>query len=82
MTRGDIYDRLRAIGCTCETADAMAEALEGESDKKIEAFILWVGGLTEREVAMATGIPKTTFHRFVDQMRKKIRISIVDSNND
>ena len=72
MTREDIYDRLRAIGCTCETADAMAEALEGESDNKIEAFILWACGMSEREVEKETGLSDTTIHRLVKQMREKI----------
>ena len=55
MTRNTIYDRLREIGCSVETADATAEALEGISDKKIEAFMLWACGMNNCEVAREIG---------------------------
>lgn len=45
MTRDTIYDRLREIGCSVETSDATAEALEGMSDRKIDAFIMWATGI-------------------------------------
>lgn len=55
MTRDTIYTRLRDIGCSVETADATAEALEGMSDRKVEAFMLWAMGMNNCEVAKEIG---------------------------
>jgi DNA-directed RNA polymerase specialized sigma24 family protein len=60
VTRQAIYDRLRAIGVSVESADAVSEALEPLPDKKVEAFLLWVAGYTYREIAKIIDMPKST----------------------
>ena len=60
MTRQAIYDRLRAIGVSVESADAVSEALEPLPDKKVEAFLLCLIGYGYRQVAKITGVPRST----------------------
>ena len=55
MTRQAIYDRLRAIGVSVESADAVSEALEPLPDKKVEAFLLWLCGYNNCQVAKKMG---------------------------
>jgi hypothetical protein len=58
-----IYDRLRSIGVSVETADALAPILETLPERKQEAFILWAMGcnwkfisrdckMSERDIAL------------------------------
>ena len=46
-----IYDRLRAIGVSVETADATAIMLVDLSPLKREVFFLWAVNCTEQEIA-------------------------------
>ena len=69
MTRQAIYDRLRAIGVSVESADAVSEALEPLPDKKVEAFLLWAIGYDYRKIAILTGISKSAAHRFVEKTK-------------
>ena len=55
MTRQAIYDRLRAIGVSVESADAVSEALEPLPDKKVEAFLLWLCGYSLDEIGLKIG---------------------------
>jgi DNA-directed RNA polymerase specialized sigma24 family protein len=50
-----IYDRLRSIGVSVETADALAPVVAGLSPRKREAFFLWASGMTYRETAKHIG---------------------------
>jgi len=72
MTTDQVYDRLRSIGCSVETSDALAPIVAELSDRKREAFFLWACGMSEREVEKETGLSDTTIHRLVKQMREKI----------
>jgi len=70
LTRDTIYTRLRDIGCSVETADATAEALEGMNDRKVEAFMLWAMGMEQAEAAKAAGIGLRSMERILYLLRK------------
>ena len=55
MTAEQVYDRLRSIGCSVETSDALAPIVAELSDKKREAFFLWACGMNNCEVAKELG---------------------------
>ena len=44
MTSDQVYYKLRSIGCSVETSDALAPIVAELSDKKREAFFLWAMG--------------------------------------
>ena len=44
MNAEQVYDKLRSIGCSVETSDALAPIVAELSDKKREAFFLWAMG--------------------------------------
>ena len=69
MTRDTIYDRLREIGCSVETADATAEALDGTCDKKVMAFLLWLEGFDQCQSAHIAGIGYRTMKRMLANTR-------------
>jgi DNA-directed RNA polymerase specialized sigma24 family protein len=71
MTRQAIYDRLRAIGVTVESADAVAEALEPLPDKKVEAFLLWLCGYTQQEIGIYLNIPRETIRNYLHEIWPK-----------
>ena len=71
MTRQAIYDRLRAIGVSVESADAVSEALEPLPDKKVEAFLLWAMGYNNLEVAMLSGVDEITIRRLLKKICRK-----------
>jgi DNA-directed RNA polymerase specialized sigma24 family protein len=50
-----IYEQLRSIGVSVETADALEPILEGLPDKKREAFFLWACGYNNTEVGKICG---------------------------
>jgi DNA-directed RNA polymerase specialized sigma24 family protein len=51
MTRQAIYDRLRAIGVSVESADAVSEALEPLPDEHVRAVFLCLVGYNNCQVA-------------------------------
>jgi DNA-directed RNA polymerase specialized sigma24 family protein len=64
-----IYEQLRSIGVSVETADALEPILEGLPDKKREAFFLWASGMTQFEAAKASGVPLRTFKRVLSKIK-------------
>jgi DNA-directed RNA polymerase specialized sigma24 family protein len=64
-----IYEQLRSIGVSVETADALEPILEGLPDKKREAFFLWASGMTQFEAAKTAGLPLRTFKRLLYKIR-------------
>jgi DNA-directed RNA polymerase specialized sigma24 family protein len=68
MTRQAIYDRLRAIGVSVESADAVSEALEPLPDKKVEAFLLWLAGYTHKEIACKFGMERSSITKIIDNI--------------
>jgi DNA-directed RNA polymerase specialized sigma24 family protein len=73
LTRQAIYDRLRAIGVTVESADAVAEALEPLPDKKVEAFLLYTMGYTWDEIACKLKMSKRDINMVLN-IQKNIAI--------
>jgi len=69
MTTDQVYDRLRAIGCSVETSDALAPIVAELSDRKRDAFFLWACGASYREVKDQTGISKDSMFRLVKSLR-------------
>jgi hypothetical protein len=65
-----IYDRLRSIGVSVETADALAPVVAGLSPRKREAFFLWAMGDTETEAAQKTQYNQSTISRMIKYMHK------------
>jgi DNA-directed RNA polymerase specialized sigma24 family protein len=61
-----IYDRLRSIGVSVETADALAPVVAGLSPRKREAFFLWAMGYTERQAADQLKVS----HQYINQLKK------------
>ena len=53
-----VYDRLRSIGVSVETADALAPVVAGLSPRKREAFFLWAMGVPERQISKQLGKSK------------------------
>ncbi len=65
------YDRLRSIGVSVETADAIAPILDGLSPKKREAFFLWAMGYNNCEVARMVGYKsENVIRKLIIQVRK------------
>ena len=67
-----IYDRLRSIGVSVETADATALLLVEYSHDKREAFYLWCRGITYRNIEKITGIPRSTICDFITNISDKV----------
>jgi DNA-binding CsgD family transcriptional regulator len=65
-----IYDRLRSIGVSVETADALAPVVAGLSPRKREAFFLWAMGMNNCEVANKIGCDEKTIRNMVKNIRK------------
>jgi len=65
-----IYEQLRSIGVSVETADALEPILEGLPDKKREIYLLWASGLSYRKVGKIVGMGKTTIWRIVKKISK------------
>jgi DNA-directed RNA polymerase specialized sigma24 family protein len=72
VTRQAIYDRLRAIGVSVESADAVSEALEPLPDKKVEAFLLWLCGYTQKAISRKLNIPRETIRDFLLYIRQNV----------
>jgi len=72
-TRNAIYNKLRSIDVSVETADALSEELARYSSKKVDAFILWAMGYTQKDAAELSGVHKKTLERTI--IRLKCRLS-------
>jgi DNA-directed RNA polymerase specialized sigma24 family protein len=68
-----IYEQLRSIGVSVETADALEPILEGLPDKKQEAFFLWASGMSYREAGQACGFSRAVMLKMIQKIRKKIK---------
>jgi DNA-directed RNA polymerase specialized sigma24 family protein len=66
-----IYEQLRSIGVSVETADALEPILEGLPDKKREAFFLWACGMNYRQISKATSMPRSTIFDLVKYVRRQ-----------
>jgi len=70
-----IYEQLRSIGVSVETADALEPILEGLPDKKREAFSLWASGMSYRAVGKACGFSRTIVWRIIVKIRKRVNFA-------
>lgn len=61
----NIYERLRSIGVSIETADILAPVLERMPKRKQEAFVLWAMGYEQAEAARIAGVSFRTFKRLL-----------------
>ena len=64
------YDKLRSIGVSVETADALAPILDGLSPKKREAFFLWAMGMSYRDIANELEISKDVVFRIIRKIKR------------
>jgi DNA-directed RNA polymerase specialized sigma24 family protein len=67
-----IYQRLRSIGCTVETSDAIEPILGSMSMKKREAFFLWACGMSEEEAGKECGMSHMTVSRIIVKVRNNM----------
>jgi DNA-directed RNA polymerase specialized sigma24 family protein len=63
------YDRLRSIGVSVETADALAPVVDSLSPKKREAFFLWAMGYKLREISKIIDMPRSTISDTIKSIR-------------
>ena len=78
MTRDTIYTRLRDIGCSVETADATAEALEGMNDNAVNGCIMWLCGYKWNEVCRIQHISKRDLSNAIGRALSNNRVIICD----
>ncbi len=74
-TRNAIYDKLRTIDVSVETADILAEELVKYSSKKVDAFILWAMGYNQDEAALIAGCSRREIQGVIYGLRCKMSIS-------
>jgi len=67
-----IYDRLRSIGVSVETADALAPVVAGLSPRKREAFFLWAMGDTEQQIANQLKVS----HQYINKLKKSFKLLV------
>ncbi|MBA4274068.1 MAG: hypothetical protein C0436_00280 [Alphaproteobacteria bacterium] len=71
----DIYEQLRTIGVSVETADALARVLETMPKRKQEAFVLWAMGYSERQVSRICKISTRTIWYMIKDITRKAKCS-------
>lgn len=74
MTSDQVYYKLRSIGCSVETSDAIAPIVAKLSDKKREAFFLWACGMEQEEAAIMAGMSYRTFKWTLARLRKTVAL--------
>jgi len=70
-----IYEQLRSIGVSVETADALEPILEGLPDKKREAFFLWACGMEQEDAAKLSGVALRSFERTLFNIKWRLNQS-------
>ena len=69
-----IYDRLRSIGVSVETADALAPVVASLSPRKREAFFLWAMGVTWDEICKILHISTKTISKVIYQVKMESKL--------
>ena len=64
----DTYDRLRSLGISVESADAITPKIQKLPRRKRDAFFLWLTGFTCREIAERLGINKSEICTILDDL--------------
>ena len=67
----ECYDKLRSLGVSVETADAIAPILERLPGNKREAFYLWACGESIRNIGSQCGISTGSLYRLVKRIRRE-----------
>jgi DNA-directed RNA polymerase specialized sigma24 family protein len=70
-----IYEQLRSIGVSVETADALEPILEGLPDKKREAFFLWACGYSWADVCKMCKMSKRDFSFMLKYVKHGTKIA-------
>jgi DNA-directed RNA polymerase specialized sigma24 family protein len=73
MSVEQVYDRLRSIGCSVETSDALASIVAELSDKKREAFFLWAMGFTWEYIQDQCKISSKTIASIIYNVKRKAK---------
>jgi DNA-directed RNA polymerase specialized sigma24 family protein len=76
MINDAIYDRLRSIGVSVETADALAPVVAGLSPRKREAFFLWAMGMSYQETGDTIGCSKQYIHKIIKMLKYEVDKSL------
>ena len=63
------YERLRSIGVSVESADAIAPIIDILTPDKREAFYLWILGVDIRVICKQTGLSTGAFYRAIEKVR-------------
>jgi len=63
------YDKLRSLGVSVETADAIAPIIDKFKPEHRIAFYMWTCGMKEYEIAEQCGISLRTVERIVHNTR-------------
>jgi predicted DNA-binding protein (UPF0251 family) len=75
-----IYQRLRSIGCTVETSDAIEPILGSLSINKREAFFLWACGMSEKQAGKQYGMSQKVVSRIIIQIRNNMSKIMIKSD--
>jgi DNA-directed RNA polymerase specialized sigma24 family protein len=67
------YDRLRSIGVSVETADALAPVVDSLSPKKREAFFLWAMGYKRREICKQLHMSSKTLWKMIIYIKRETK---------
>lgn len=74
MTRECIYEKLRTLGVSVETADAMAGEVAKLEDIKQDAFILWASGCSYSAAASIIPMSKPGFFKIIKKIKHNLSI--------
>ena len=69
----ECYRRLRDLGVSVETADAVAPIVAELTPKKRAAFFLWVQGVPIREIVIETGTSVGGVYRMILRVKNNAR---------
>jgi len=67
----ECYRRLRDLGVSVETADAVAPIVAELTPKKRAAFFLWVQGVPIREICLTCKISSKTVYVIIDAIKQE-----------
>jgi hypothetical protein len=67
----DSYQRMRSIGVSVETADALSSAVDALPPRKREAFFMWLCGYKTDTIFDLSGITRFSLKRIVITTRTK-----------
>ena len=72
MTRDQLYDKLREIGASVDTADALAGDLEKYKPRSQDIFILWLQGMKKQDIAKLYHMSNDAVRRIFTRIRRSM----------